>query len=96
MNEGLKIEGWGLRPKRAQRVWKNIFEVMNTRMGKVLLSTELVSPAQAEKILKQRYKPELIEEFFKANVVSVSSGMTLAQTTDDYAERDLESLFGEL
>lgn len=65
-------------------------------MGRPLLKVEVATPAQAEKILKDHFSKKEIEEFLKANVVSISSGTTLAKTEDDYAERDLESLFGEL
>lgn len=92
----MRIKGWALKPKRAQRVWKDVDSVRFSSMGRPLLKVEVATPAQAEKILKDRFSKKEIEEFLKANVVSVSSGTTLAKTEEDYAERDLESLFGEL
>ena len=92
----MRIKGWALKPKRAQRVWKDVESVRFSSMGRPLLKVEVATPAQAEKILKDHFSKKEIEEFLKANVVSISSGTTLAKTEEDYAERDLESLFGEL
>lgn len=82
LNEGGQIDGWGLKAKRASRVWVNPQAIMKTRIGVELLQLELPSPAQAEKILKESidFDKDTIDKFMKQNVVHVSSGTTLSQT----------------
>lgn len=85
LNEGHKIKGWGLTPKRGSRVWVNQDKVMDLSIGKRLTEWTLVSPAEAEKRLKEAgFKTEAIEKFLKDNVVTVSSGTKLSQTNNEY------------
>lgn len=97
LNEGHKINGWGLTPKRASRVWNNAnnFKIGKTSSlksyqkvksyGLSFLTTEAKSVSEVEKEMKEAGVPkELIQEFISANSSSVSSGTKLAQTNNDY------------
>ena len=97
LNEGGQIEGWGLKTKRASRVWVNQNKVLKSLWGEDLVSQELVSPAQAEKILKGlNYDADAIKDFMKENVVHVSSGTTLSQTDSqnnfDFTELEISEV----
>jgi len=96
LKEGAKIPGYRLREKKAQRKWKNADEVLNSRIGVALLQSDLASPAKAEKILRDSmdFSEETIQLFMKNNVVSVSSGLTLApdETGEDFLDEDFTPL----
>lgn len=82
LEEGFSIPGWKLVQKRATRQWTNPDEAKAalTHLGldeTELTETKLVSPAQAEKVLKKR-KLALPDDL----VVAVSSGTTLAPESD--------------
>lgn len=99
IRSGMKIQGWGLVPKKAQRVWKNpaTLAAASFKYKIKTLKTEPLSPAEVEKEMKAAKVPkELIEQFFKDNVVAVSSGDKLSSTTNDYGDTGLDDLFTEL
>ena len=52
-------------------------------------TNEIVSPAQAEKILKRHVDKDVVERFMNDFVVAVSSGEKLSQINNDY---DLDGL----
>jgi hypothetical protein len=78
LEKGLPVPGYKLVPKRATRQWVDEAKAAAV-LGEdfVVTKTELLSPAQAEKVLKQR-KLELPADL----VVSVSSGNTIASAGD--------------
>lgn len=93
LKKGEHISGWGLVPTRPQRVWKDELEIELSKVGTILTKHSLMSPAEAEKVLKaQGWSKEKIEKFLKGNVSSVSSGVTLSQTTNDYDDLGLDDL----
>lgn len=84
---GRKIDGWTLVPTKAQRVWADVAKTMKViakyKLQNQLVKTELMTPAQAEKVLK-KIKAIDFEQFMKDNVATVSGGVKLSQTTNDY------------
>jgi hypothetical protein len=84
LEAGVAVPGWKLVPKRAQRKWVDSDVAISTlkKLGlksKDICPPELVSPAQAEKMLKAAGKsPKVIEPI----VAAVSSGSTLAEASD--------------
>jgi len=79
---GLPVPGYKLVPKRAMRQWMDEGKALDAmcELGldvKELTETKLLSPAQAEKVLK-KHKLALPAD----HVVSVSSGNTLASEDD--------------
>lgn len=84
LTAGHSIPGWKLVPKRAQRKWldEQVATAKLKALGlkaKEICPPELVSPAQAEKLLKLKGKnPKDID----ALAAAVSSGNTLAPTSD--------------
>lgn len=95
LESGKKIAGWGLVPTKAQRVWRDEKTIkFIERHFKELTVTSVVTPAQAEKILKAEglFKPE-IDDFMNDHVVTVSSGTKLSQlNTNDYDDQGLDDL----
>ncbi len=85
LTAGERVHGWKLVPKRAQRKWLDAEVAMATlrRVYKLkpseLLVSELVSPAQAEKLVKAKQKDP---KDIAALVTAVSSGNTLAPDSD--------------
>ena len=79
IEKGYKIPGWKLVAKRGTRSWVDQGKATAalTALGVDPIKKELVSPAQAEKLLKAK-KQNLPEGL----VVSVSSGDTLAPESD--------------
>ena len=82
MKKGKPISGWKMVPKRATRSWAKTDDVVHWLDGKgfepkEIYSTELLSPAQMEKVLKKR-KLALPDNL----VVAVSSGTTIAPESD--------------
>jgi hypothetical protein len=82
MKKGKPIAGWKMVPKRATRSWAKTDDVVHWLDGKgfepkEIYSTELLSPAQMEKVLKKR-KLALPDNL----VVAVSSGTTIAPESD--------------
>jgi len=82
LDSGASVPGYKLVAKRGTRQWTDEKDVVHWLDGKGLEPTEiyrkeLLSPAQMEKVLKQR-KLTLPDDF----VVSVSSGTTLASVDD--------------
>ena len=82
LEAGLPVPGYKLVPKRALRQWVDETKALDAMrdMGldaKELTETKLLSPAQAEKVLK-KYKLALPAD----HVVAVSSGNTLASEDD--------------
>lgn len=80
LESGKEVPGWKLVAKRATRQWvdeevmcKELFD----KLGDDLYTKKVISPAQAEKILKKQG-----EKLPESLVVAVSSGSTLA-TVDD-------------
>ena len=97
---GKKIEGWGLVPTRSSRVWKDINDGKFLDYIKFMYDVEdinlydnaIVTPPQAEKILKKVLIKEALERFMKDYVVTVSSGEKLSQTNNDYDFDELDDL----
>jgi len=82
LEAGLPVPGYKLVPKRAMRQWMDEGKALDAmcELGldvKELTETKLLSPAQAEKVLK-KHKLALPAD----HVVSVSSGNTLASEDD--------------
>ncbi len=78
----VRVPGFKLVAKRAIRQWADEQQAENTLMDLTgnhaeLFSTKLISPAQAEKLLKKE-KKELPKEL----VVAISSGSTLVEDSD--------------
>jgi hypothetical protein len=80
LKDGGKILGWELAPTRPQRVWQDPAFIKDNYPE--LTVTELMSPAQAEKVLKK--KDFDTKTFLKDNVAHVSSGVKLSKTEIDY------------
>jgi hypothetical protein len=82
LEAGLPVPGYKLVPKRAMRQWMDEGKALDAMCDlgldvKELTETKLLSPAQAEKVLK-KHKLALPAD----HVVSVSSGNTLASEDD--------------
>ena len=79
LDKNVPVPGWKLVAKRATRQWVNELDATITlsKMGVNPETINIISPAQAEKLLKKE-KKELPKEL----VVSVSSGSTLAPESD--------------
>jgi hypothetical protein len=83
LEQSLPVPGYKLVPKQARRQWSDETKVLAAlhEMGvprvELLKPEELLSPAQAEKVLKKR-KMALPDDL----VVSVSSGTTMAPESD--------------
>ena len=79
MESGSVIDGWQLQPKRALRSWTDESDAKKGLLALGLdedqvTKTELISPAQAEKLLTKDQKPNL-----EALTSRISSGLTLAR-----------------
>jgi len=79
MEKGAVIAGWQLAPKRALRSWTDEDEAMKHFMFlglniKEITKTELITPAQAEKLL-----PKGLKESIEPLTSRISSGLTLAR-----------------
>ena len=79
MEKGAVIQGWQLAPKRALRSWTSEDEAMKHLMFlgmgiKEITKTELITPAQAEKLL-----PKGLKESIEPLTSRISSGLTLAR-----------------
>lgn len=87
---GKKIAGWGLVPTKPQRKW--VEPIMIGLGYPELVKQEIVSPAEAEKILKKKWDKKTVENFFEEHVVTVSSGEKLQTTNNDYEADGLDDL----
>jgi len=79
MESGSVIDGWQLQPKRALRSWTDESDAKKGLLALGLdedqvTKTELITPAQAEKLLTKDQKPNLEELTSR-----ISSGLTLAR-----------------
>jgi hypothetical protein len=79
MESGAVIDGWQLQPKRALRSWTDESDAKKGLLALGLdedqvTKTELITPAQAEKLLTKDQKPNL-----EALTSRISSGLTLAR-----------------
>ena len=79
MESGAVIDGWQLQPKRALRSWTDEKEAYAGLLAlgldaRQVTKTELITPAQAEKLLTKDLKPNL-----EALTSRISSGLTLAR-----------------
>jgi hypothetical protein len=79
MEKGAVIQGWQLAPKRALRSWTSEDEAYKGLLALGLdkdqvMKTELITPAQAEKLLTKDLKPNL-----EPLTSRISSGLTLAR-----------------
>jgi len=79
MESGSVIDGWQLQPKRALRSWTDEKEAYAGLLAlgldpRDVTKTELITPAQAEKLLTKEQKPSL-----EALTSRISSGLTLAR-----------------
>ena len=79
MEQGDVIEGWQLQPKRALRSWTNEEDAYKGLLAlgldpREVTKTEIITPAQAEKLLTKDQKPNL-----EALTSRISSGLTLAR-----------------
>ena len=81
LESGKEVPGWKLVAKRATRQWVDeelaAKELMNDLSSDELYTKKLLSPAQAEKLLKKQKK-----ELPASHVVAISSGSTLAPVDD--------------
>jgi hypothetical protein len=82
LESGAVVPGWKLVAKRATRQWVDEDQALVTMMNEgipeeELTATKVISPAQAEKVLKKHGKPLPADQ-----VVAVSSGSTLAPESD--------------
>ena len=84
VRNGDTIPGWGLVPKRAMRQWVDESKILNSDAGQLITVKNLLSPAQAEKVLKKVMGAEGLERFMKSNVVAVSSGDKFDKLKNDY------------
>jgi hypothetical protein len=79
MESGAVIDGWQLQPKRALRSWTNEEDAYKGLLAlgldpRQVTKTEIITPAQAEKLLTKDQKPSL-----EALTSRISSGLTLAR-----------------
>ena len=79
MESGSVIDGWQLQPKRALRSWTDEKEAYAGLVAlgldpREVTKTEIITPAQAEKLLTKDQKPNL-----EALTSRISSGLTLAR-----------------
>ena len=79
MESGSVIDGWQLQPKRALRSWTDEKEAYAGLLAlgldpRQVTKSEIISPAQAEKLLTKDQKPNL-----EALTSRISSGLTLAR-----------------
>jgi hypothetical protein len=79
MEQGSVIDGWQLQPKRALRSWTDEKEAYAGLLAlgldpRQVTKNELITPAQAEKLLTKDQKPNL-----EALTSRISSGLTLAR-----------------
>jgi hypothetical protein len=79
MESGSVIDGWQLQPKRALRSWTNEEDAYKGLVAlgldpREVTKTEMITPAQAEKLLTKDLKPSL-----EALTSRISSGLTLAR-----------------
>jgi len=79
MEKGAVIAGWQLAPKRALRSWTDEWQAYAGLLALGLdtdqvMKTELITPAQAEKLITKDQKPNL-----EALTSRISSGLTLAR-----------------
>jgi len=79
MEKGAVIQGWQLAPKRALRSWTSEDEAYKGLLALGLdedqvMKTELITPAQAEKLL-----PKGLKESIEPLTSRISSGLTLAR-----------------
>lgn len=82
LDAGVVVPGWKLVAKRATRQWVDEDQALVAMMNEgipeeELMVSKVVSPAQAEKVLKKHGKPLPADQ-----VVAVSSGSTLAPESD--------------
>ena len=79
MESGLVIDGWQLQPKRALRSWTDEWQAYAGLLAlglteEQVMKNEIITPAQAEKLLTKDQKPSL-----EALTSRISSGLTLAR-----------------
>ena len=79
MEQGSVIDGWQLQPKRALRSWTDEKDAYAGLLAlgldpRQVTKNELITPAQAEKLLTKDQKPNL-----EALTSRISSGLTLAR-----------------
>ena len=79
MESGSVIDGWQLQPKRALRSWTNEEDAYKGLVAlgldpREVTKTELITPAQAEKLL-----PKGLKESIEPLTSRISSGLTLAR-----------------
>ena len=82
LDAGAVVPGWKLVAKRATRQWVDEDQALVAMMNEgipeeELMVSKVISPAQAEKVLKKHGKPLPADQ-----VVAVSSGSTLAPESD--------------
>jgi hypothetical protein len=79
MEKGAVIQGWQLTPKRALRSWTSEEEAKKHLLflglsPEQIMKTELISPAQADKLL-----PKALKDSIEPLTSRISSGLTLAR-----------------
>ena len=91
-DNGKKIKGWKLEPKRAQRVWLPKAEALAKRtFGSMAFKTEMLSPAQLEKSVGK----EGAKSFIEKNTAQVSSGFNLVREDGKPEVFDLDTKPGK-
>jgi hypothetical protein len=78
LEDGAAVPGWNLVPKRAIRKWKHDAFFMGLPLDtELLFKRELITPAQAEKLLSKDDR-HLLDDLTE----KVSSGLTLAKVLE--------------
>lgn len=94
IKSGQKIKGVTLVPTRPTTKWRNdeqLFKFIKAnKLESVLYTRELLSPAEARKILSKKVSVKDLEKFLKRFTVAISSGYKLSNTNDTTLDTDLE------
>ncbi len=90
IEKGKKIKGWKLVPTKAQRKWADADKVKKMKISDLIVESQLVSPAQAEAVLKKIWDKKYLQSWMRDNVVAVSSGTKLESTNNDFSNLELD------
>ena len=94
IKSGQKIKGVTLVPTRPVTKWRDdeqLFKFIKAnKLESVLYARELLSPAEARKILSKKVSAKDLEKFLKRFTVAISSGYKLSNTNYTTLDTDLE------